>query len=237
MLKVTGYVMNFAPFAVFGAIAAMVAKEGSASSPLWHLHGQFYLALGCLWLLLIAMGSLFIRRRILTLLALIREPILLAFSTASSEAAYPKTLDRLEKFGCDKRIASFVLPMGYSFNLDGSMMYCTFAVMFIAQAYGIELHGPADHHAAAADGYFKGMAGVPRASLVVIAATLNQFHIRKRASCCCSASTTSSTWGAPPPTCWATPSPRAWWPRAKTAWVRPPPRRWTPPRRDPLTPP
>ncbi|BEJ49027.1 dicarboxylate/amino acid:cation symporter [Aeromonas dhakensis] len=179
MLKVTGYVMNFAPFAVFGAIAAMVAKEGLGILATYGTFmAQFYLALGCLWLLLIAMGSLFIRRRMLTLLALIREPILLAFSTASSEAAYPKTLDRLEKFGCDKRIASFVLPMGYSFNLDGSMMYCTFAVMFIAQAYGIELSMAQQiTMLLLLMVTSKGMAGVPRASLVVIAATLNQFQI------------------------------------------------------------
>ncbi len=139
MLKVTGYVMNFAPFAVFGAIAAMVAKEGLGILATYGTFmAQFYLALGCLWLLLIAMGSLFIRRRIVTLLAMIREPILLAFSTASSKLPTPRPWI-VWKFGCDKRIASFVLPMGYSFNLDGSMMYCTFAVMFIAQAYGIEL--------------------------------------------------------------------------------------------------
>ncbi|WP_349921837.1 dicarboxylate/amino acid:cation symporter [Aeromonas veronii] len=179
MLKVTGYVMNFAPFAVFGAISAMVAKEGLGILVTYgSFMAQFYLALACLWLLLILMGSLFIRRRILTLLAMIREPILLAFSTASSEAAYPKTLDRLEKFGCDKRIASFVLPMGYSFNLDGSMMYCTFAVMFIAQAYGIELSMAQQiTMLLLLMVTSKGMAGVPRASLVVIAATLNQFHI------------------------------------------------------------
>ncbi|MFM4963693.1 dicarboxylate/amino acid:cation symporter [Aeromonas bivalvium] len=179
MLKVTGYVMNFAPFAVFAAIAAMVAREGLAILATYgSFMAQFYLALGCLWLLLIAMGSLFIRRRTPALLALIREPVLLAFSTASSEAAYPKTLDRLEKFGCDKRIASFVLPMGYSFNLDGSMMYCTFAVIFIAQAYGIDLSFAQQiTMLLLLMVTSKGMAGVPRASLVVIAATLNQFHI------------------------------------------------------------
>ena len=179
MLKVTGYVMNFAPFAVFGAIAAMVAKEGLGILVTYgSFMAQFYIALACLWLLLIAMGSVFLRSRVIKLLAMIREPILLAFSTASSEAAYPKTLDRLEKFGCDKRIASFVLPMGYSFNLDGSMMYCTFAVMFIAQAYGIELSMAQQiTMLLLLMVTSKGMAGVPRASLVVIAATLNQFHI------------------------------------------------------------
>ncbi|WFO52955.1 dicarboxylate/amino acid:cation symporter [Aeromonas veronii] len=179
MLKVTGYVMNFAPFAVFGAIAAMVAKEGLGILVTYgSFMAQFYIALACLWLLLIAMGCVFLRGRVIKLLAMIREPILLAFSTASSEAAYPKTLDRLEKFGCDKRIASFVLPMGYSFNLDGSMMYCTFAVMFIAQAYGIELSMAQQiTMLLLLMVTSKGMAGVPRASLVVIAATLNQFHI------------------------------------------------------------
>ena len=179
MLKVTGYVMNFAPFAVFGAIAAMVAKEGLGILVTYgSFMAQFYIALACLWLLLIAMGSVFLRGRVIKLLAMIREPILLAFSTASSEAAYPKTLDRLEKFGCDKRIASFVLPMGYSFNLDGSMMYCTFAVMFIAQAYGIELSMAQQiTMLLLLMVTSKGMAGVPRASLVVIAATLNQFQI------------------------------------------------------------
>ncbi|MFQ2024210.1 dicarboxylate/amino acid:cation symporter [Aeromonas veronii] len=179
MLKVTGYVMNFAPFAVFGAISAMVAKEGLGILVTYgSFMAQFYIALACLWLLLIAMGSVFLRGRVIKLLAMIREPILLAFSTASSEAAYPKTLDRLEKFGCDKRIASFVLPMGYSFNLDGSMMYCTFAVMFIAQAYGIELSMAQQiTMLLLLMVTSKGMAGVPRASLVVIAATLNQFHI------------------------------------------------------------
>lgn len=179
MLKVTGYVMNFAPFAVFAAISAMVAREGLGILTTYGTFmSQFYLSLGSLWLLLIGLGSLFLGRRITVLLRMIREPILLAFSTASSESAYPKTLQRLEEFGCSKRIASFVLPMGYSFNLDGSMMYCTFAVMFIAQAYGIELSwGQQITMLLLLMVTSKGMAGVPRASLVVIAATLNQFQI------------------------------------------------------------
>lgn len=109
---------------------------------------------------------------------LIREPFLLAFSTASSEAAYPKLLEALDQFGVQRRISSFVLPLGYSFNLDGSMMYCTFAVLFIAQAYGIELSVATQITMLLLLMLTsKGMAGVPRASLVVIAATLNQFHI------------------------------------------------------------
>ena len=115
----------------------------------------------------------------------IREPVILAFSTASSEAAYPKTFEELERFGCSNRVASFVLPMGYSFNLDGSMMYCTFAVMFIAQVYGIELSiGQQIVMVAVLMLTSKGIAGVPRASLVVIAATLRSSTFPKP-DCCC----------------------------------------------------
>lgn len=179
MLKVTGFVMGAAPFAVFAAISAMVAKEGLGILTTYGTFmAQFYLSLGLLWCVLLAMGGLFLGRRVLKLLAAIREPALLAFSTASSEAAYPKTLQRLEQFGCSKRIASFVMPMGYSFNLDGSMMYCTFATLFIAQAYGIDLSfGQQITMLLLLMVTSKGMAGVPRASLVVIAATLTQFHI------------------------------------------------------------
>ncbi|WP_222616097.1 dicarboxylate/amino acid:cation symporter [Vibrio metschnikovii] len=179
MLKVTAYVMNFAPFAVFAAISAMVAKEGMGIlSTYGAFMGQFYFSLSILWGVLLLMGALMLGRRVFTLFRMIREPILLAFSTASSESAYPKTLESLSAFGTPKRISSFVLPMGYSFNLDGSMMYCTFAVMFIAQAYGIELTMAQQvTMLLILMVTSKGMAGVPRASLVVIAATLHQFHI------------------------------------------------------------
>jgi len=179
MLKVTGYVMLFAPLAVFGALTGTIAAEGLGIIGVYGIFmGEFYAGIFALWLVLIGIGGLFLGRRVLILMRRIQEPLLLAFSTASSEAAYPKTLEQLERFGCSNKIASFVLPMGYSFNLDGSMMYCTFAVIFIAQAYGIEV--------AASQQIMmllilmltsKGMAGVPRASLVVIAATLSQFHI------------------------------------------------------------
>jgi Na+/H+-dicarboxylate symporter len=112
------------------------------------------------------------------LLVLIKEAFLLSFATASSEAAYPKILDALDRFGVKRKISAFVMPMGYSFNLDGSMMYCTFAVLFIAQAYGIVLPiGTQITMLLILMLTSKGMAGVPRASLVVIAATLNQFNI------------------------------------------------------------
>jgi len=179
MLKVTSYVMLFAPFAVFGALAAAVSQKGLEIIAVYGVFmGEFYLGLALLWLTLIGFGFLAIGPRIRHLVARLREPILLAFSTASSEAAYPKTLEELERFGCSNRIASFVLPMGYSFNLDGSMMYCTFAVMFIAQMSGIEISfGHQLLMLAILMLTSKGMAGVPRASLVVIAATLPQFGI------------------------------------------------------------
>jgi Na+/H+-dicarboxylate symporter len=140
--------------------------------------GGFYLSLVVLWFLIFVAGFLIVGPRVLRLGQLVREPILLAFSTASSEAAYPKTLERLEQFGVPNRIASFVLPLGYSFNLDGSMMYCTFATLFIAQAYGITLSaGQQITMLLLLMLTSKGMAGVPRASLVVISATLSTFNI------------------------------------------------------------
>jgi Na+/H+-dicarboxylate symporter len=179
MLKVTGYVMNLAPIAVFAAVAGIVATSGtSVLATYGAFMGEFYLGIALLWLVLTFLGFLFLGPRVLKLLAELREPTLLAFSTASSEAAFPKTLEGLERFGVRNRIAAFVLPIGYSFNLDGSMMYCTFATLFIAQAYGIELSlGTQLTMMLVLMLTSKGMAGVPRASLVVIAATLNQFHI------------------------------------------------------------
>ena len=140
MLKVTGYVMNFAPVAVWAAITATVAKNGLLV--LWKLvvfMGGFYLALLILWGILVIVGFIVIGPRYVHLLRLIREPLMIAFSTASSEAAYPKTLEGLNRFGASSRISSFVLPLGYSFNLDGTMMYCTFASIFIAQTYQIPM--------------------------------------------------------------------------------------------------
>jgi Na+/H+-dicarboxylate symporter len=179
MLKVTGYVMNFAPYAVFAAVSGIVAAKGLAVLKTYGVFmGEFYFGIVLLWIVLTAIGFLFLGPRVIKLLAELREPTLLAFSTASSEAAFPKTLEGLERFGVRNRIAAFVLPIGYSFNLDGSMMYCTFAAVFIAQAYGIEMSlGTQITMMLVLMLTSKGMAGVPRASLVVIAATLSQFQI------------------------------------------------------------
>ncbi|MFW0757908.1 dicarboxylate/amino acid:cation symporter [Pseudomonas sp. H11T01] len=179
MLKITGYVMKLAPIAVMAAMAATVSVNGLAILLKFAVFmGDFYLGLFLLWGLLVLAGLLFLGPRVFKLVVLIKEAFLLSFATASSESAYPKILDALDRFGVKRKISSFVMPMGYSFNLDGSMMYCTFAVLFIAQAYGIELTiGTQITMLLILMLTSKGMAGVPRASLVVIAATLSQFNI------------------------------------------------------------
>ena len=179
MLQVTDYVMRFAPFAVFTAVTSALAERGpQIIATLGKFVGSFYLGLFILWLLLIAAAFVIVGPRTRHLVRYIRDPIVLAFSTASSEAAYPRTLEALERFGVPPRIASFVLPLGYSFNLDGSMMYMTFATIFIAQAYGIDLSiGQEITMLLVLMITSKGMAGVPRASLVVIAATMSMFRI------------------------------------------------------------
>jgi Na+/H+-dicarboxylate symporter len=179
MLKVTGYVMNLAPIAVFAAVSGTIASKGlGVLSTFGIFMAEFYFGIVLLWIVLTIAGFMFLGPRIFALLRELREPTLLAFSTASSEAAFPKTLEGLERFGVRNRIAAFVLPVGYSFNLDGSMMYCTFAVVFIAQAYGIEMDLSTQIVMMLVLMLTsKGMAGVPRASLVVIAATLTQFNI------------------------------------------------------------
>jgi Na+/H+-dicarboxylate symporter len=177
MLKVTGYVMGFAPFAVFAALAAVIAVNGlGVLDDYGRLVGSFFLALFVLWAVLIFAGFVVLGPRVFKLIAMVRAPGLLAFSTASSEAAYPRLLEQLERFGIANRVVSFVLPLGYSFNLDGSMMYCTFAVMFIAQVMGIDLSlGQQVLMLLLLMVTSKGIAGVPRASLVVISATLPAF--------------------------------------------------------------
>ena len=180
MLVITGYVMKVAPFAVFAAVTATIAERGIGVLVTYGAFmGGFYVALsiliGCI---LLAGGFVIGMKNIGRLAVEIRDPFILAFSTASSEAAYPKTLEALDRFGVPRKISSFVLPLGYSFNLDGSMMYCAFATIFIAQAYGIDLSiGQEITMLLLLMVTSKGMAGVPRASLVVIAATLGFFGI------------------------------------------------------------
>jgi len=179
MLKITTAVMKFAPVAVFAAVSAAIAGNGLG---ILMTYGKFmlsfYAAILMLWVVIILISSIVLKKRVFHLVSMLRQPILLAFTTASSEAAYPKTLEQVERFGCSNKIASFVLPVGYSFNLDGSMMYCTFAAVFIAQVYGIEMSVTQQLLMLLVLMITsKGIAGVPRASLVVIAATLSQFNL------------------------------------------------------------
>ncbi|HPF92234.1 MAG TPA: dicarboxylate/amino acid:cation symporter, partial [Flavobacteriales bacterium] len=179
ILKMVGYVMNFAPLGVFGAIAAVIAIHGLGVLGTYAVYiGQFYIGLAVLWLILLIAGYLFLGRRMKELLRRIVQPITIAFSTTSSEAVMPKLMEELERFGCKDRVVSFVLPLGYSFNLDGSMMYMTFASLFIAQVYGIHMDfGTQLTMLLTLMLTSKGIAGVPRASLVVVAATLGMFGV------------------------------------------------------------
>lgn len=179
MLKITEAVMRFSPIAVFTAIASIIATKGLGILMTFaKFIGMFYLGLATLWSVLILAGFIFLGPRIFSLIKMIRAPFLLSFMTASSEAAFPQMLTALDKFGVGRRISSFVLPLGYSFNLDGTMVYCTFTILFIAQAYGIAL--PIETQITMLLMLMvtsKGIAGVPRASLVVIAATLAHFNL------------------------------------------------------------
>jgi len=179
MLKVTEFVMKLAPLAIFAALASTIATQGLEMLAVYAKFVLgFYGSMAILWGLLFVAAAIVLGRRVLPLFKVIRTPALLAFSTASSEAAYPRILDALPKVGVRRRIVSFVLPLGYSFNLDGSMLYCTFATMFIMQAHGV--------HLSVSQQVFmllllmvtsKGIAGIPRASLVVIMATLTYFGL------------------------------------------------------------
>ncbi len=179
MLKITGYVMRIAPLAVFAAMAAAIATEGPGILVTFgRFMASFYAGLFLLWGLLLGAGYLVAGRQLRLLPKFIEQPFLIAFSTATSEAAFPKLLEQLERFGIPPRIAGFVLPLGYSFNLDGSMMYTTYASLFIARAYGVHLSiGQQVTMLLVLLVSSKGIASVPRASLVVIAATLGQFGI------------------------------------------------------------
>ncbi len=179
ILKMVGYIMWFAPLGVLGAIAAVVATNGFEIFKVYAIYlRDFFFALGVLWLVLCIVGYLILGNRLFELLRRIKEPLLIAFSTTSSEAVFPKLVEELERFGCNNRIVSFILPLGYSFNLDGSMMYMTFAAIFIAQIYGIDMTvGQQITMLLVLMLTSKGIAGVPRASLVIIVATCTMFGI------------------------------------------------------------
>jgi Na+/H+-dicarboxylate symporter len=179
ILKMVNYVMNFAPVGVFGAIAAVVAAKGLGIFTFYLKYFSFFIiGIALLWMILLLVGLLILRGRMKELMRRIGSPLLIAFSTTSSEAVFPKLTEELERFGCRDRIVAFVLPLGYSFNLDGSMMYMTFASIAIAQAYNV--HMPLGTQLTMLLVLMltsKGIAGVPRASLVVVLATCSMFNI------------------------------------------------------------
>jgi Na+/H+-dicarboxylate symporter len=179
VLRVTGYVMYLAPVAALAAVSGVVAVKGPE---LLLTYGKlilgFYLGILALWLLLLLVASVFIGRRVIELVLHVKDMILLAFSTASSEAAFPRLIVELENFGCPPKIVSFILPLGYSFNLDGSMLYMTFASLFIAQAYNVHLtFGQEVSMLLVLMLTSKGVAGVPRAALAVMTSTLLLYNI------------------------------------------------------------
>jgi Na+/H+-dicarboxylate symporter len=180
VLKMVNYVMKFAPIGVFGAIAGVFAVRDFQELAITYFKyfGSFLIGISSLWVVLILVGYIFLKSRMSTLLKRISSPLIVAFGTTSSEAVFPKLTEELERFGVKDKIVSFMLPLGYSFNLDGSMMYMTFASIFIAQAYGIDLDlGTQFTMLLVLMLTSKGIAGVPRASLVVVAATCGMFDI------------------------------------------------------------
>jgi Na+/H+-dicarboxylate symporter len=180
ILKMVNYVMKFAPFGVFGAIASVLAMIDfwQLITTYIYFFGSFLVGIGTLWVVLLVVGYLFLKGHMTTLLKRIVSPLVIAFGTTSSEAVFPKLTEELERFGVKDKIVSFMLPLGYSFNLDGSMMYMTFASIFIAQAYGVPLDtGTQMTMLLVLMLTSKGIAGVPRASLVVVAATCGMFKI------------------------------------------------------------
>ena len=179
MFKFTGYVMAFAPIGVFAAIAATVGGKGlGILFTLGKLVALMYVGLAIFALIVLGAVSYLIRVPFFTFVKAIREPFLIAFTTASSEAALPKALEVMERFGVPKNIVGFVLPTGYSFNLDGSTLYLSLASVFVAQLAGIEMSiGQQLVMMLTLMLTSKGVAGVPRAALVVLAATLSQFGL------------------------------------------------------------
>lgn len=179
MLKVTGYVMYVAPLAIFAAISSVISTQGLGILLNYaSFIGGYYVAILLTCLVLLAVGYIMLKKEVFRLVSMLKDPVLVAFTTSSSEAAYPKTLEQLTKFGCSPNIVSFVLPIGYSFNLVGSMVYCSFASMFIAQAYNIHLSfAEITVLMLTLMLASKGIAGVPRSALVVLAATIPSFNI------------------------------------------------------------
>lgn len=180
ILKMVNFVMKFAPIGVFGAIVGVFAIKDLNELVITYIKffSSFLVGISTLWVFLLLVGFVFLGKRMKTLLNHIVSPLIIAFGTTSSEAVFPKLTEELERFGVKDKIVAFMLPLGYSFNLDGSMMYMTFASIFIAQAYGVHLDlGTQLTMLLVLMLTSKGIAGVPRASLVIVAATCGMFEI------------------------------------------------------------
>jgi proton glutamate symport protein len=179
MFKFTNLVMLAAPIGVFGAIAYTVGHMGlGILLPLLRLLGTMYAALGVFVLLVLLPIALLVRVPILAFLKAIAEPVTIAFATASSEAALPRAMENMESFGIPRETVAFVLPTGYSFNLDGSSLYQSLALIFVAQAAGVHL--TVSQQIVMLFTLLissKGVAGVARASLVIVLATATSFHL------------------------------------------------------------
>lgn len=179
MFKFTEYVMYFAPLGIFGAIASTIGANGlSVLKSYFKIIGALYVALAVFVLLVLIIACKIVKISFRSLIRALQEPALLAFTTASSEAAFPKAMDIMERFGVPKNIVGFVMPTGYTFNLDGSTLYLAMAVIFSSQIVGINLDLNQQLIIMLALMLTsKGVAGVPRVSLIVLAGTLASFNI------------------------------------------------------------
>ena len=179
MFKFTEYVMYFAPLGIFGAIASTIGANGLGILKNYaKVIGALYFALAVFVLLVLIIACKIVKISFRNLLRALQEPALLAFTTASSEAAFPKAMDIMERFGVPKNIVGFVMPTGYTFNLDGSTLYLAMAVLFSSQIVGIHLDlNQQVVIMLALMLTSKGVAGVPRVSLIVLAGTLASFNI------------------------------------------------------------
>jgi len=179
MFKFTNIVMLAAPIGVFGAMAYTVGHMGlGVLTPLLKLLGTMYVALIVFVLLVLLPIALMIRAPIARFLRAVAEPVTIAFATASSEAALPRAMEKMEELGVPRETVAFVLPAGYSFNLDGSSLYQSLALIFVAQVAGIHLtFGQQAVMLLTLLISSKGVAGVARASLVIVLATATSFHL------------------------------------------------------------
>jgi Na+/H+-dicarboxylate symporter len=178
MFAICNTVMKLVPIAVFASISGVIIKHGFGVLETYMVFIlEYYLALLIVWFVIYLFSLKVVGRRIHELIAKITPPLSLSFATSSSEVAYPAVFEALEEFGVREKISSFVMPMGYSFNMIGSMVYFSFAIIFITQVFSIDISFTDKLYI-----FFmllitsKGIAGVPRASIMVISSAVSAFH-------------------------------------------------------------